>query len=489
MTPGQEKIRLWRHEPERFAWDNFKLELDPWQKEGLKPAGGPPNPRRRIGFRAMTGPGKTTELAILGWHRLSCFAELGEHPKGAALSGEGKDNLSDNLWPELAKLQERSEFLKAAFTWNSEAIYANDHSQTWFLSARSYPKDADVQAIGRSLSGLHSRYPFVLLDEIGDMPITVGQKAEQIFTGQVADALIAAAGNPTSLTGLLYHISTIVRSLWSIVTIIGDPEDPKAWFYAPRFGPEAAQHAREQIRLYGRDNPWVKSTILGEFPDQGFNTLLGVDEVERAMRRHHKEDVYSHAQKRLGVDVARFGSDRTVIFPRQGLASFKPVIMRGARSTEVAARVAAAKAKWGSEYEFVDGTGGYGAGVVDALTQAGHTPIEVNFSAQAPDVRFFNLRSYIWWQMAEWVKKGGALPPIPELVAELTAPTYSFQGGRIRLEEKEQIKKRLQFSPDIGDSLAVTFALPDMPAQLPYPLNLTEGRGALKTEFDPYRDA
>jgi hypothetical protein len=137
--------------------------------------------------------------------------------------------------------------------------------------------------------------------------------------------------------------------------------------------------------------------------------------------------------------------------------------MRNARSNEIAARVAAAKAKWGSEMEMVDGTGGYGSGVIDSLIQAGHTPLEVQFAAKATDSRYFNKRSEMWFTMAEWIKRGAALPNIPQLARELTCPTYIFQNGKFRLEEKDQIKARLGFSPDMGDALAVTFTIPDMP--------------------------
>lgn len=417
-------------------------------------------------------------LAWAGWHRLTCFAAKGEHPKGVAVSGEGKDNLSDNLWAELAKWQSRSEFLQDQFTWNKERITNNDYPETWFLSARSYAKDADAESIGRSLSGLHSQFPFVLLDETGDMPITVGQKASQAFTGGVVDGLIISAGNPTSTSGLLYNIVTIERDNWDVITITADPDDPKR---TPRVDIE---HAKKQIELYGRDNPWVMATILGEFPSQGFNSLLSVADVESAMKLHLKIDQYDFAQKRLGCDVARFGDDITVIFPRQGLAGFNPVEMRNAASNDVAARMAKAKADWGSELEFIDGTGGYGAGVIDSLRQAGIRSVEVQFAGRATDPRFFNKRTEIWWLMAEWVKKGGALPTVPGLVRQLTAPTYTFQNGKIRLEEKDQIKKRLGFSPDHADALAVTFALPDQPAktQMPWELLGIPARG--KMQFD-----
>ena len=97
------------------------------------------------------------------------------------------------------------------------------------------------------------------------------------------------------------------------------------------------------------------------------------------MARTYGTEHFDHAQKRLGVDVARFGDDDTVIFPRQGLMAYKPVIMKGARSNEIAARIMEAKRKWNSEVELVDGTGGYGSGVIDALIQGGNAPFEINF--------------------------------------------------------------------------------------------------------------
>lgn len=477
MTPAQLKIKAWRRDANLFATECLGLSLDEWQIEALKALGGDNNPRRRICMKACTGPGKSFVLAIAGWHRLACFASKGDHPKGAAISGEGKDNLKDNLWAELSKVQQRSEFLKAAFTWTKERIYANDHPETWFLSARSYAKDADSEAIGRSLSGLHSPYPFILLDEIGDMPPTVGQKATQIFTGGVVDGLIMGAGNPTSHSGLLYQISTLGLQQWVLITITADPEDSKR---TPRVDVE---HAREQIALYGKDNPWVMSTILGLFPPNSINALLGPDEVQASMKRHYKADMYSFSQKRLGIDCARFGDDRTVIAPRQGLVCFKPVVLRNARQTDIAARTIAAKVKWGAELEFVDGTGGYGAGVIDFLIQGGFSPHEINFSGKAIDPRYFNKRSEIHFLFAEWVKRGGALPNDPELARELTAPTYTFQNGKLRVEEKDQIKKRLGFSPDKSDAYALTFSLPDMPAA--HPLEDLMKDTKHKWEYDP----
>jgi hypothetical protein len=364
-----------------------------------------------------------------------------------------------------------------AFTWHKEQIVSNDHPATWFLSARSYARDADQDAIGRSLSGLHSQFPFILLDETGGMPVTVGQKAEQIFTGGVVDGLVMQAGNPTTTEGLLYSVCSNPGG-YVVITITADPDDPRR---TPRV---AVEHAREQIEKYGRDNPWVMSTILGLFPPSGLNTLLGIEEVETAMGRNITIDKYEFSQKRLGVDVARFGDDKTVIFPRQGLQAFRPAELRNSRTNEIAARVMAAKVKWDSEMEFVDDTGGYGAGVIDALLQSGASPVGVQFAGKAIDSRYLNKRAEMWFLMAEWIKRGGGLPRMPELVGELTVPTYYFKNGKFQIEEKDQIKDRLGRSPDLADALALTFALPEMPGQVRIP-GVDLGYGKMKYEYDP----
>lgn len=457
------RLRTWREDPVAFVREVFEVEPDIWQKEALVAYADADEPRLRLALRACVGPGKTSALSWIGWNFLACYADVGHHPKGACVSITA-DNLRDNLWAEFSKWQSRSPFLLHAFQWTAERLFAKAHPETWFLSARSFSKTADAEAQGRTLSGIHGRFVLFLIDESGDIPPAVLRSAEQAFseTG-VQFGRIIQAGNPSSLSGALYVAAKSQAHLWKNIRVTGDPDDPRR---SPRIDLE---WAREQIRTNGRDNNWVKYAILGEFPDRSLNTLLGVEEVEAAMNRHVAEDVYEFAQKRLGVDVARFGGDETVIFPRQGLVAFRPATMRNARSHEIAARVAKAKADWGAELEFVDGTGGYGSGVVDSLQVAGHTPYEVQFAGKADDPRYYNKRAEIWFRMAEWVKKGGVLPKDASLVRELTEPLYYYQDGKIRLEEKDQIKKRLGMSPDRADSLALTFTIVDQPsAASPY---------------------
>lgn len=471
------RLRAWRENPLRFVHDNFKVEPDEWQKDLLM-AFPDPN-KRRIAMKACKGPGKTAGLAWCIWNFMACYAEKGEHPKGAAVAIT-EDNLKDNLWPELSKWQGRSPFLRGAFTWGKERISAKINPETWFFSARSWPKTADSSQMSNTLAGLHAKFLLFVLDESGGIPDAVMGAAEGGLSTEGTWGKILQAGNPTHRTGPLWRACSSERHLWHLITITGDPDDPNR---SPRI---SKTWAREQIEKYGRDNPWVMINVFGEFPPDSLNALLGPDEVEKAMNRRVNPDDYIHAQKRIGVDVSRFGDDRTVLFPRQGLLAFQPVEMRNARSNEIASRIILGKMKWNSEMEYIDDTGGYGSGVIDSMIQGGHSPHAINFSGKADDPKYYNKRAEMWFRMAEWIKRGGSLPRIPELVADLTAPTYTFSKSKFRLEEKAHIKDRLGHSPDLGDALALTFAHAEMPgASLIEKFGVASGH---QSDYDPFDD-
>lgn len=486
-------IRSYREERGilRFVWDQFKVTPDPWQEQALLAYEDPRPEYRRISLQACAGPGKTATLAWCGWWFLGVQGRQGQHPKGAAVSISG-DNLRDNLWSEFAKWQAASPFLSSQFTWTSGRIFANDHPETWFLSARAWPQSANADQQGKTLSGLHSEFVSAFIDESGAIPTTVLRAAEQALATCVFGKIMQA-GNPISLEGMLHAAANELRHLWFIIRITGDPDDPHAWVHSPRVGSGPAEWAREQIATYGRENPWVMSYILGLFPPSSMNTLLGIEDVQAAMQRHVKEDAYIWAQKRLGVDVARFGDDRSVIFPRQGLVAFRPTIMRAARTTEIAAQVMRARDKWGGNpVTFVDDTFAWGNGVIDNLHAAKIPHHRVDYAAKALDPRYANRRAEFWIQMAEWVKRGGVLPNIPEMVAELTTPTYYFQGGKFQLEDKKQIKARLGRSPDLADALAQTFAIPEAPMDIEEVrrsrgMTQVGGNAVAQHDFDPFQ--
>lgn len=486
MASEQESIRQklidWKNDPVLFVREAFQVEPDHWQMDGLKALASDDDISFRISLQACAGPGKSALLAWAGWWFLATQGDKKEHPKGAAVSISA-DNLRDNLWAEFSKWQSRCNFLQKKFQWTASRIFAKDHPQTWFISARAFAKAADSETVGRTMAGLHSKYVLYLIDESGDIPPSIVKSCEQGLSTGPKFGKIIQAGNPTSQTGMLYAAASILSHQWTVIRITGDPDDER------RSSRIDIDWAREQIDNYGRDNPWVQAYILGMFPASGINTLLGVDEVRDAMDRNPRDVSYKYSQKRLGVDVARFGDDRTVLFPRQGLVAFRPIEMRDARSNEIGDRIMMAKRKWEHEIEFIDDTGGWGAGTIDYLIQAGYSPAGINFSGKAIDPRYFNKRAEMWFELAEWIRRGGCLPKNDQLVKELTAPTYAFQKGKMMLEPKEKIKDRLGFSPDLADALALTFAHPELPAKSELDVLRDKIRGVstgkARTEFDP----
>ena len=446
---ASDRIRRWREDPVLFMRECLGAEPDPWQYDVLRAF--PTSPR--MAMKACKGPGKTALLAVICWN----FLATRPHPKIAATSITG-DNLSDGLWTEMAKWMNQSEFLKASFTWTKTRIVAKDHPETWWMSARTWPKGGDANSQADTLAGLHADYLMFVMDEVGGIPDAVMAAAEaglaNVTEGSNNEAHIVIAGNPTHLEGPLYRATTTERHMWHVTEITSDPDDPKR---TPRV---SVQWAREQIAKYGADNPWVLVNVFGRFPPSSINSLIGPDEVREAMARNPRPEDYDHAARILGVDVALYGDDKSVIFQRQGIMTLMPTILRDVDSLQGAGLVSRKWGDWRADACFVDNTGGFGAGWIDQLRVLQREPTGIHFAGKPLDPRYVNKRAEMWFEMTDWIKGGGALPNIPELVAELTTPTYFFKGDKMQIEAKEQVKERLGRSPDIADALALTFAYP-----------------------------
>lgn len=461
-------LARWADHPDQFVREVFGVTPDPWQDEALQAF--PHSPR--LAMKASKGPGKTCTEAWLCWN----FLLTRPHPNIAATSISA-DNLRDNLWKEMAVWYGKSELIKSQFVWQKERIFHKDHEATWFMSARSWAKAANQDQLGNTLAGLHSPYIMFVLDESGGMPVPILQSAEGALAN-CTEGHIVQAGNTNALDGALYAACVLQKHLWRVIVITGDPDDPKRSSRVP------IEWARDLIRTYGRENQFVKVMVLGEWPSASLNSLLGPEDVEKAFRRVYQEHDIAHAARVLGVDVARFGDDASVIFPRQGLVAFKPHIMRGATGTHGAGQVARVWEDWDVDAVFVDNTGGYGASWIDQLEVLNRRPISVGFAEEPEDKRYFNRRAEMYFRMAEWVKAGGALPDEPELVAELTQTTYTYKGDRLLLEPKESIKAKIGRSPDKADALALTFAA-RVQRRNDLPANLRPHRQ--EENYDPFR--
>lgn len=457
----QDLIVYYQLQPELFFENELGEKLDIWQEKVVKLFMSRDDDCRRIALKACVGCGKTFVLAGCIWLFLLTQGDEKEHPKGFCLSIT-KDNLKTNLWTELAKLYYRSKLLQILFKYEATKIFCRYHPETWKFELKAFRVGASDDEAGEALSGLHSAYVLTVLDETGEMPIGIGKKAEQSLPNTKFGKILQA-GNPSSTSGLLYHSCVTTSKLWKVVNITGDPDDPER---ATRVDIEWAKNL---INEYGRDNPWVQGRVLGMFPSSNFNTLLSADEIEEAYKRSYNEQDLAIYNTRYGVDVARFGDDRTVITRRWGHVVFQPIVMRHQITQSITARVVQ---EWldhdnNNEMIYVDGTGGYGNGVIDMLTMSKYPNMSVinNSTKELPDNRFGNMRAYTYWQMAQWIKQRGQLPrQSREYMKELTQIQYYYHKDKIMIEDKAMIKKRLGFSPDVSDSLALTFATPDRPA-------------------------
>jgi phage terminase large subunit len=189
------------------GWQQFGIEPDEWQVEVLRAFPDPLKPR--ISMQACAGPGKTAVEAWCVWNFLTCYAEKGEHPKGAGVSITG-DNLDQNLWPELAKWQGRSAFLTNAFTWTKTRIFANDHPEKRGSSPRAPGRRVRRRTSRGRRSRACTRFVLFVIDESGAIPTTVMRAAEQSLS-ICAFGKILQAGNPISLEGMLYAAATTSR--------------------------------------------------------------------------------------------------------------------------------------------------------------------------------------------------------------------------------------------------------------------------------------
>lgn len=226
--------------------------------------------------------------------------------------------------------------------------------------------------------------------------------------------------------------------------------------------------------------------LLCDFSAAGDDQLISLSDVETACRRELPAGSVDGAPRILGVDPARFGDDRSVIFKRQGLQAFDPMVFRGIDNMDLAGRVASVIEQWSPDAVFIDA--GNGSGVIDRLRQLGYDIIEVHFGGKPTTGNFLNQRAYMWYQMRDWLRSGGAIPDNVDLKQDLAAPVYWYDAsGKIQLEPKDDIKKRGLPSPDLADALALTFSQPVAPRGEYGDLIALARRNNGREEYDPYR--
>ena len=222
--------------------------------------------------------------------------------------------------------------------------------------------------------------------------------------------------------------------------------------------PEDIERQRKEMS----DNQF-RQEFLCDFSASSNDRFIDLGTVDDATRRDPQTTIYDPLI--MGVDVARFGDDRSVILLRRGRDARMGIEKyRGIDTMALAAKVAERIAEHHPDAVFIDESG-VGGGVVDRLRQLGHSIMGINFGS-APDgpvegALVANKRAEMWCKMRSWLKTGGAIPDDPELRADLSGVEYGFDAhNRILLERKEDMKKRGLASSDVADALALTFAHP-----------------------------
>lgn len=390
-------------------------------------------PGAHVSIRSGHGTGKSTIFAWVALWALVCFWDV-KIPATAPTAHQ----LEDILFPEIEKW--RACMLEP---WRS-AIQVKSDKVTMagtpgFVAARTGRKENP-----EALQGFHADNLIFLIDEASGIPEQIFEVARGALSTEGARILMAA--NPTRLTGYFYNSHHKNRDLWTRFQF--------SCLDSPRVSPAYAKEIAEE---YGEDSDMYRVRVLGEFPHASEMQFMPGDVVEAAMGRHLREEMFDFAPVVIGVDVAMFGGDRSVVFLRQGLMSKILYQKRGVRPEELASRVAMFEDEYKADAVIVDATG-VGEAVMSSLRLMNRSPIAFYAGEKALLDNCHNRRAEVWYKMRKWLYEGGAIPDDSDLRDDLVGPEYSTNSrGQIQLERKQDMKKRGLASPDLADALAMTF--------------------------------
>lgn len=402
---------------------------------------------RRTAVQSSHGPGKSwTAGALATWW-------IDTHPPGEAIvvtTAPTYKQVHGILWEEIRKQHKRANLPGKVLMTDQWYI------GTSLVGEGRKPADHDTDGF----QGTHRRYVLVVLDEACGVPEVLFTGAESITTNE--HCRIVAIGNPDSPASEFYKACQ-PGSGWNVIKI--------STFDTPNFTGEEVpddlrellpdpQWAADRLKKWGADSPVYRSKVLGEFPDSAEDTLIPMSWIQRAQLLELPDTGWP---RKLGVDVARFGADRSVIYSRMGgkirLISDK----NGEATTKTAGRCVKAWMDTKAEEIQVDGVG-VGGGVVDILAEDGY-PVEDMQAGGAPQEpkRFINARAEWYWQLRGMFERGEVDldPEDDELASQLSSLRYEInRRGRILIESKDDMKKRGMPSPDRADACMLSVAEP-----------------------------
>lgn len=438
-------------------------------------------------FRMATtsghGVGKSALVAILIlWAMSTCVDCIG------VVTANTENQLKTKTWVQVAKWY-RLFIGNVLFKYTATALFSRDpdYEKTWRFDMVPW-SEKNTEAF----AGLHNQGKRILLimDEASAIPDVIWEVSEGALTDKNTEIIWAVFGNPTD-TGKRFRDcfpGGKFTHRWKCYKV-----DSRSVRISNK---ELIEEWRQD---YGEDSDFFRVRVLGEFPKVDASSFISLYAARQAAER---DVVPSSDPIVLGVDVARFGKDVSVIYPRQGrdARSRPPVVLFGVDTMQLANEAARIADELGAVAIFVDGTG-VGGGVVDRLRQLQYPVIEVGFG-KAPsmntvysrNVKYKNKRTEIWGEMRSWLNEGAIVDAVAgsekDLTEELSGPQYALNDkGEIVLERKEDMERRGVPSPNIADALACTFAEPT--ASLAADLYASQGAGKPYVEpaYNPYQGA
>ena len=335
----------------------------------------------------------------------------------------------------------------------------------WEISDERYAIGLSADGADQ-FQGFHSENMFVVVDEAEGVSEEIYEAIEAVMTS--ASPRLLLIGNPTTVTGAFRRAFYQERRLYYTVSIsaLDSPNVKLGKVVIP--GLATAEWVRERRETWGEKDPIYRSRVLGEFPDQEENTLIKLSDIEAAVWEGNViisavgDNLQNGGDVVLAVDVARFGSDRSVILRRRGDRVEEIKTFHGMDIMQLSGWVAATVREWSPNRIHVDEIG-VGAGVVDRLNEQGYSVRGINVARSArQDKLFANLRAEGYWRLRELFASGRiSIPSDGQLMGELSALRYSYDShGRVKIEGKDEMRRRGLPSPDKADALMLAFLEP-----------------------------
>ena len=375
--------------------------------------------------------------------------------KGTVTAGTDAQ-LRTKTWSELARWLNRcitKDWFVYANSRGNMSLRQVDHPNEWFVTAQTCKEENSEAFAGQHAA---NSVPWYAFDEAS----AISSKIFEVREGGTTDGMpmVFDFGNPTRNSGRFYD-NTVGELSHRYKTFQLDSRDVHI---------TNKKRIQEWVDDYGEDSDFVKVRVRGVFPSFGMAQFISTEAVLESQKAEHFNQ--DHEALVIGVDVARFGDNKSVIYPRIGkdARSFAPKIISGMDSVQVAGEVIQMIRDFegmGKQCKaiFVD-AGGVGGGVIDQLKYLGYHPIEVYAQHRPRDPNSYRYKAdEMWAKMKKAIESGLLLPDNKtsygkELSRELTQREYTYTlKGQVTLESKKDMKERGLESPDIADALALTY--------------------------------